>query len=103
PRVGPRLVRPPEAERKVGLAAREHLRARPVQEPSTTEPVVPVAEPLEAGAPGQFGLRAPALGETEVVEPEVGRDPRLTVSAEEARRGRDGCPLGEAGTPPTVV
>ena len=44
----PVLVRPAEAEREVGLAAREHLVERALEQPATGEPVVPVAERLDA-------------------------------------------------------
>ena len=59
PATRPRLVRPAEAEREVGLAGREHLVERPLEQPLPAEPVVVVAERLDAGLARERGLRLP--------------------------------------------
>ena len=54
PAPGPVLVGPAEAEREVGLAGRQHLVERALEQPPAAEPVVVVAEAVDAVA------RAPA-------------------------------------------
>ena len=49
PATRPRVVGPAEREREVGLARGQHLVERPVQQPLPVEPVVVVAEAVDAG------------------------------------------------------
>ena len=82
PRARPRLVRPAEQEREVGLAALQHLVERSLEQSPSGEPVVVVAERVEAVRGGELRLRRPHLGHAEVVVAEVGGFVRLLVAAE---------------------
>ena len=82
PAPGPRFVRPAETEREIGLATREDLRERALQQAPALEPVVVVAEGRDPVRTRQLGLRGACFGQPEVVEPELARQARLAVAAE---------------------
>ena len=50
------------------------------------EPIVVVAEPVDAVLLGKLGLRSTGLGKAEIVKSEVGRYMRLIVTLEQRRR-----------------
>src|SRR5512146_2200575 len=83
PYAGPGFVGPAEAERKVRLSGCQHLIERALEEASTSEPVVVVAEAFDAVFPRQCRLCRARLRETEIVEPEVGRNVRLIVTSKQ--------------------
>src|SRR5581483_645977 len=100
---GPVLVGPADAEREVGTPAPEHLVERPLEEAPAAEPIVVVAEPVNAVRAGELRLLVAHLRDPEVVEPELGRQVGLVVALE-PRPGRgDVRPLGEARAPPPVI
>ena len=81
PDAGPALVRPAQAEREIGLTAVEHLAKRALQHAATGEPIMVVAEPLDAMLAGEIGLRGTRLGDPQIVEAEVGRQAQPPLSA----------------------
>ncbi len=102
PPAGPVLVGPHDAEREVEVAADERL-DRPVEQALPGEPVVVVHEALDAGRGRHLRLRPPHVVRAEVVEAQVGGQPRLVVAVEHRlRRGHVG-PLREPLAPPLVV
>ena len=103
PDAAPGLIRPRETEGEVGLARLEHLGVGALEDAPSGEPVVPVAERLDAVVARQGGLRLSCFGETQVVEAEVSGQMRLLVPAEERPSLRRVRPLREACSPPFVV
>ena len=103
PDAAPGLIGPRETEGEVGLTRLQHLRVGALEDAASGEPVVPVAERLDAVAPRQGGLCLSCLGEAQVVEAEVGGQMRLLVPAKERPSLRGIRPLREAGSPPLVV
>src|SRR5215472_2121063 len=103
PDSGPRLIGPAETEGKFWLARFEHLVEGALQDSSSREPVVPVAERLDAVGLGHFGLGGTGLGHAEIVEAEVGWDVRLVVTRKHGHGLSHVGPLGEASSPPLVV
>ena len=99
----PGLVGPGQAEGEVGLTRREDLVKRPAQQAFSLKPVVPVAEGLDPVGLGQAGLLLPHLGNTEIVEPKVGREVRLIVAGKLRPRLGDVAPLREPFAPPGIV
>ena len=89
PPARPRLVRPAEAEREVGLARGQHLGERPLEESLPVEPVVVVAEAVYPVLAGELGLRLARLGQPKIVEAQVCGNVRLVVTREEGLRARD--------------
>src|ERR1700694_2888455 len=71
------LVGPADTERKVRLAARGDLVERAVQQSRAVEPVVVVAEAMNAMRTRQLGLRCARLGCAQVVEPQLAGQMRL--------------------------
>src|SRR5215467_13917803 len=72
----PRLIGPSETEGKLWLTRLEHLVERALEDPSTREPVVPVAERLDAAGLGHLGLGCARLGQAEIIEAQIGGDVR---------------------------
>ena len=104
PDAGPRLVGPAEAERDRRLAAGQHLGEGRLQDPATAaEPVVPVAERLDAVLLRQRGLGLSGLRQPQVVEAEVRGQRGLPVTGVERARLGGVRPLGEPRAPPRVV
>src|SRR5687767_5458447 len=67
------------------------------------EPVVPVAERLDAVIGREPRLRLSDLGHAQVIEPEMGGQSRLLVPKELGASPHDIGPLREATAPPAVV
>ena len=100
----PVVVGPRKAEREIRLARCKYLVERSFQHPlAVPEPIVPVAESLDAVFPGQVGLGYAAFRKPEVVETKVLRDPRLAVSREQGLRAGDADPFRVAFSPEPVV
>src|SRR5690606_35735994 len=100
----PRFVGPAQAERQVGLAVLQHEFERRVKQPGAGEPVMVVAETVDAVLARQVGL-APADGRVrEIVVADVSvRHDRLRMTGEQRVRLPHQGPLGEAFAPPAVV
>ena len=63
PYARPALVSPGEAEGKIRLTGRKHFKERALkQSPSTTEPVVPIAEPFDPAVLAIFACSARVSG-----------------------------------------
>ena len=103
PAARPVLVRPAEAEGKVGLAARQHLVEGPLEDAPAAEPVVVIAEPVNQVVGRERRLRGAHLREAQVVEAELPRQMRLVMPREPRPRPDDLLPLGEPWAPPFVV
>ena len=103
PAASPVLVGPTEAEGKVRSAGPQHPFEWHFQQPFPTEPVVVVAEAVDAVATRQFGLMLHDIDDPKVVETEVGRQAGLKMALENRRGLADVRPLGEALAPPLVV
>ena len=100
----PRVVCPAEAEREVGFAAADHVVEHFVEQAlASPEPIMPIAEALDASLACQLSLLLSGLRHTKVVETQVAGDARLIVPGEK----RDGTshvgPFREAWLPPLVV
>ena len=104
PHARPRLVGPAQHEGKVGLARLQHLFERALEQaPPVAEPVVVVAERVDAMGPGQLGLGGAGLWHAQVVETQVGRQVGLPVSAVQGHGLGHVRPFREALAPPPVV
>ena len=102
--VAPTVVGPAEAEGEVGLAGGQHLVEGALQQLlAVAEPVVIVAEALNAGLAGQRCLLLAHLRQAQVVEAQVGRDARLVMAAEQRLGLGNISPLGESFSPPFVI
>mgnify|MGYP003209722112 CR=1 FL=1 len=102
--VAPCVVCPADAEREIRLAACHHLVERPLEQLlAASEPVVVVAEALDAGLACQPRLLLARLRQSQVIEPEVGRDARLPVPTEQRLCPDNVYPLREPRSPPQVV
>ena len=99
----PRLVGPGDAEGELGTPAGKDLFEGPLEEQTSREPVVPVAEARYPVRPREVGLGLAYFGNSQIVETEVRGEMRLDMSAEEGTGLRDVGPLCEAGSPPLVV
>ena len=87
PAAGPGLVCPAEGEGEVGLSRGEHLVEGPVEEALPVEPVVVVAEAVDARITRKLRLPLSRFRKPQVIEAEVRRDVWLIV-AREQRLGR---------------
>jgi hypothetical protein len=103
PPTRPCLIRPSKAEREIGFPRGEHLVQWPCEQAAALEPVVPVAERLNAVRAGEFRLLLAHLRDAKVVVAEHGRSPWLLVPLEERPRLDDVRPLGEPWPPPCIV
>src|SRR5262249_39876632 len=103
PSARPGLVSPGEAERKIGLAGRQHFVEGSLEQTLAMEPIMPVTKALDTVFSGQLRLGRPDLREAEVVEAQVRRQVRLVMSAKQGPRPRHVGPLREAFPPPLVV
>jgi SAM-dependent methyltransferase len=103
PDAAPGLIRPCETEGEIRLTCLQHLRVGALEDAPTREPVVPVAERLDAVRTGEGSLLFTGFGKTEIVETQVCRQVRLAVSAKERPGFRGIGPFREAGSPPVVV
>ena len=103
PVAGPRFVRPTKAERKVGRTRVQHLVEGHLEDASSAEPVVVVAEAGDSVRSGECRLRLTHLGDAQVVEAELAGNVRLMVARVQAGAADNVSPLGEARTPPLVV
>ena len=88
---------------KSGLPGGQHLVEGALQQPLPLEPVVVVAEAVDAVLPGEVGLGLARLGQAQVVEAEVRRQLRLVVAPEQRLGLGDVGPLRESLPPPFVV
>ena len=79
PMAAPGVVGPGEAEGEVRLLGGDHLLEGALQEAFPGEPVMPVAEGLDAGAAGQLRLRGAGFRDAQVIEAEIGRLVRLVM------------------------
>src|SRR5262249_14338248 len=99
----PRLVRPTDAERKVRFAGSQHVVEGALQDAPAGEPVVGVAETMNAVLPLELRLGRARLRRTAVVEPEAGGRLRLIMALEQRPRRGNARPFGEALAPPCVI
>src|SRR5262249_14439942 len=103
PQRRPILIGPREAERQPRFSARKDLRERSFEQALPREPVVPIAKCLDAVTLSEVGLCCTRLGQPQIVEPELAREIRLHVTAEQGSRPRDVRPFCEPRTPPRIV
>ena len=103
PTAGPALIGPAKAEGEIGLTCAEDLSDGTLQQLLTTEPIVVVAEAMDAVLAGEIGLLLTHLRKTEVVVAEICGKVGLVVAGKE--RGGSGyiAPLGETRAPPLIV
>src|SRR4029079_11271076 len=99
----PRLVGPAQTEGKVRLARGKHFVEWPLDDALASEPVVVIAERLDAVLPCELGLGDAGLRQTQVVEAEVRRDVRLVMAREHRLRPGGVGPLGKSLSPPFIV
>src|SRR6266545_7914599 len=97
------LIRPSEAEGKLWLSRLEHLGEGALEDLSPREPIVPIAEGLDAVSLRHFRLGCSCFRQTEVVEPEVGGHVRLVVPTEHRQRLAHISPLRKTSSPPFVI
>jgi hypothetical protein len=76
---------------------------RTLEELPATEPVVVVAEAVDAILSGESGLRFAHLWDAQVVEAEISRQMGLVMSAIEGLGAYDVSPLGKSLAPKLVV
>lgn len=100
---GPRLVRPAEEKRQRRLTPCKNLVEWLLEHSPTVEPVVVVAERLDAVGRRHVGLGLPGLGHSQVVEAEIGGDQWLPVATKEWLGAPHVLPLGESRSPGTIV
>jgi len=67
------------------------------------EPVMPIAESLNAIGFRQLRLLLTHLGDPQVVKSEIGRQPGLVVAGKQRPRSGDISPLGEPFFPPYII
>ena len=99
----PAFVGPAQAEREVDLRVAEPLPQRRFEQGAAAEPVEVEAERADPVLARQPRLLAHHAHVAQVVEPEVGRQPRLVVAVELGQGAGDIAPFGEAAAPPGVV
>ena len=100
----PRVVCPAETEREVGFATADHVVEHLMEQAlASPEPIMPIAEALDARLTCQLGLLLARLGDTQVVEAQVAWDAGLVVPGEERNSACHVGPLGKARFPPLVV
>ena len=98
------MVRPAETEGEVRFSALQHfLEGSLKQLLAIPEPIVIIAEPLDACFACQLSLLFPDFWQTQVVEAQVGRDAGLVMTSEEGARLHYVVPFREAWSPPFVV
>ena len=95
-------VHPHQAERHVRAAVLEHVVERAPPRAVTLEPVVLVAERVDAVRRGDAGLSGAGLRQTQVVEAEIARQARLIVAGEQPLGAHNAEPFGEARAVPRV-
>ena len=103
PAARPVFVGPADAEGEGAGAAVHQILQRAVQDAAALEPVVVIAEAVDAVAAGQFELRIGGVGQAQVVVAQAGGPARLQVAFKQGFCGCDVGPFGEAFTPPFVV
>ena len=102
--VGPVVIGPTQAEREVGLAARQHLIERPLQQLlARAEPIMIIAEAFHPCFTRQFCLLLTHLGQSQVVKTQVGRYTWLVVATKQRARLYHIVPFRESLPPPFVV
>src|SRR6185295_16061666 len=99
----PVLVRPADAERKIGLAGGQHRVERLLEQPLSAEPVVVVAERIDAMLAGEVRLRDACARIGEIVVAELRRLVRLRVTGKDGSAAPNVGPLGKSLTPPGIV
>ncbi len=99
----PVLVGPADAERKIGFAAREHFGEGSLEQLPAAEPVIVVAERVDAVRTREHRLRLAYAGIREIVIAELTGHVGLPVSVEIRTRLADVGPFGEPFSPPFVV
>ncbi len=99
----PVLVGPAEAIREIRAARFPHFLHRTLEQALAGEPVVVVAEPVNAAGAGKCRLLFSRFGDPQVVEPQVGGQVRLVMTVEVGSRARDVGPFGETRPPPAIV
>src|SRR5205085_9325241 len=102
PPPGPVFVRPADAERQVDVARHQRFQWT-VEQLAPAEPVVVVAEAVDAVLAGKRRLPSLHFHEAQVVVPELGGKDGLLMPAKSRPPLRDIRPLGEALPPPTIV
>src|SRR4029434_11080830 len=83
PDTRPSLIRPSETKWEIGLAARQDFGEWPLEQSLAREPVMPVAKSLDPGLSRQLRLCVPALGQSQIIEPQIPWNSRLVVAAKE--------------------
>src|SRR5215211_4254692 len=103
PDPAPRLICPAQTERKIRLPRREHFVEGALEDATASEPVVVVAEALDAMVTGKLGLRRSRFRQSQVVEAKVRGNVRLIKASKQRLCSRGVGPFREALTPPGVV
>jgi len=103
PATRPGFIGPVQAEREVGHSAGKHLVNRALEQSTAVEPVVPVAEALDAVALRQLGLGGPRIRQSQIVITHVRGQSRLIMPPEKGFGLGDVRPLREPFTPPPIV
>src|SRR6185436_19940042 len=99
----PLLVYPADTEEKRSASSLDEIVQRPVEKAASVEPVVVVAERVDAVSSRQLELLIRRIGKAQIVVAERAWLPRLQVAGPERPGCRYVAPVGEAFAPPAVV
>ena len=99
----PIVIGPTEAKWKIWRAKLENFVDREFQQPGPAEPVVVIAEAVDAILGRKGSLSSSRLGQPKIIETEIGGQMRLVVSTKTRTRLDDVRPLGKTLPPPLVV
>ncbi len=103
PAAGPVFVGPAEAEGEIGLARAEDLCDRALKQLLTAEPIVVIAEAINAVKASEIGLLLADFRKAQIVVAEICGEMGLVVAGEERRGSGHVAPLGETRAPPLVI
>src|SRR5205085_2311531 len=95
----PRLIRPANTERIIGLARSDYLIERSFDQPLASKPVVVVAETLDAVILCHLCLCRPGFRHSKVIKTEIRWNVRLVVARKKRFSFRRVRPFGEAFPP----
>jgi len=98
------MIGPAQAERKIGTPGVKDLIEGPLKKNTpTTEPIMVIAEALNAVLAGHFCLIKARLFQAQIIEPQIRGNTRLIMPSEQRTSGTHVCPLCEPRAPPLVV
>ncbi len=104
PDAAPGFVGPAQAEREIRFARREHFGERPFEHAfAVAEPVVVIAEALDAVLPRKVSLRLAGFRHAQIVESQIGRHVGLVMPREPAPCLGSIGPFGETLAPEFVI